>query len=129
MPGAHVSRLRVKAFKSVGGAWLEVPFHTGLSMLVGASAVPLPCMLSLCAAVSFLPHYQALYYTDGCGKSTLLDALRFAAACPATSLGVGRLADLHNSDCDEVLGTPATLLFTFSRSKVIKRGLQPCVGV
>ncbi len=75
MPGAHISCLRVKAFKSVGSAWLEVQFHTGLSILVGA---------------------------NGCGKSTLLDALRFAAACPATSLGVGRLADLHNADCEEV---------------------------
>ncbi len=75
MPGAHISCLRVRAFKSVGSAWLEVQFHTGLSILVGA---------------------------NGCGKSTLLDALRFAAACPATSLGVGRLADLHNADYEEV---------------------------
>ena len=75
MPAAHLSALRVKAFKSVGAEWLEVPLGKGLSCLVGA---------------------------NGSGKSSLLDAVCFAAGCAPSTFGVSKLADLQNSDSDAV---------------------------
>ncbi|KAK9843744.1 hypothetical protein WJX81_004731 [Elliptochloris bilobata] len=75
MPGAYLSELRVKAFKSVGAEWLEVSLDRGLACLVGK---------------------------NGSGKSSLLDAICFATACASSVLGVQRLADLQNSDCDAV---------------------------
>ena len=73
MPAAYLSALRVKAFKSVGPEWLEVPLDKGLLCLVGA---------------------------NGSGKSSLLDAICFAAGCAPTAFGVPNLADLQNSDSD-----------------------------
>ncbi len=48
MPGAYLSALRVKAFKSVGAGWLEVPLDRGLSCLVGknGSGKPLKTLLA-----------------------------------------------------------------------------------
>ena len=75
MPAAYLSALRVKAFKSVGPEWLEVPLDKGLLCLVGA---------------------------NGSGKSSLLDSICFAAGCTPSAFGVARLADLQNSDSDAV---------------------------
>ena len=34
--GAHITSVRLKAFKSVGPAWLEVPLGPGLNAIIGA---------------------------------------------------------------------------------------------
>ena len=48
MPGASLRHLRVKAFKSVGAGWLEVPLDRGLTCLVGknGSGKPLETVLA-----------------------------------------------------------------------------------
>ena len=71
----YVSRLRLKAFKSVGAAWLEVDVSRGLVGLVGP---------------------------NGSGKSTFLDAICFAFACPPSLLGIQRLSELQSTDTQEV---------------------------
>ena len=81
MPAAYLSALRVKAFKSVGAEWLEVPLDKGLLCLVGA---------------------------NGSGKSSLLDAICFAAGRASSAFGVQKLADLKNSDSDAVCAKTLT---------------------
>ncbi|KAL4425175.1 hypothetical protein ABPG75_009191 [Micractinium tetrahymenae] len=72
---AHISSVRLKAFKSVGSEWVEVPLRRGLCAIVGP---------------------------NGCGKSSLLDAVLFAFAAPARSFGVASLSELASSDSTEV---------------------------
>lgn len=70
-----ISRVRVRAFKSVGKTHLQVDFSGGLTCIVGP---------------------------NGSGKSNLLDAVCFACGCSPAVLGVQRLADLQCTDVQEV---------------------------
>ena len=72
---AYVSRLRLKAFKSVGATWLEVDLFRGLVGVVGP---------------------------NGSGKSTLLDAICFAFACPPSLRGIQQLSELQSTETQEV---------------------------
>lgn len=71
----YISRLRAKAFKSIGSSWLEVTLDKGLVAIVGP---------------------------NGSGKSNLLDALAFVSACQPSQLRVQRLSDLQSTDAKEV---------------------------
>lgn len=112
---AHVASVRLKAFKSVGPEWMEVPLGRGLNAIVGEprqgegggrglAGSHEPALL-LPSAPCFrlqpsLAHPCA--GPNGCGKSSLLDALCFAGAAPPRSFPGGSLAGLASSDTSEV---------------------------
>lgn len=116
---AHITSVRLKAFKSVGGEWVEVPLRPGLCAIVGRRTMlddplksqrrqrfaladfPLPLPPIRLAAAPALEHAAAAG-PNGCGKSSLLDAVLFAFAAPARSFGVSNLTELANSDSSEV---------------------------
>ena len=113
--GAHIASVRVKAFKSVGDAWLEVAFARGLNAIVGEARGARAGWLAplrrtggpqgRSAACSAGPPREGrcllLAGSNGCGKSSLLDAIQFAFAAPARALGVPQLSDLRNSTSQE----------------------------
>ena len=103
---AHITAVRLKAFKSVAGGWQEFRFDPGLNAIVGA----LPrqgnarrgSALAVCALPDVLLSPILHAGPNGCGKSSLLDALCFAFAAPPRTFAAASLADLANSDSSEV---------------------------
>lgn len=132
--GAHIESLKLKAFKSVGAAWLEVPFQRGLNAVVGArsrSWVLLP-PFSAAVARATCPRPAPTTPTptppthpagpNGCGKSSLLDALLFVSAAP---FAAASLAALPCTDCSEVCEVRLTLRAQGGQLHTVAAALTP----
>ncbi|PRW20630.1 putative polyamine transporter isoform A [Chlorella sorokiniana] len=98
---AHITAVRLKAFKSVGGGWQEFRFDRGLNAIVGP---------------------------NGCGKSSLLDALCFAFAAPPRTFAAASLADLANSDSSEVCEVAVSLRSGGGEVHTVAAALAPDGG-
>lgn len=138
--GAHIESLRLKAFKSVGAAWLEVPFRRGLNAVVGESvggggccALPrlsppvCTCLLhrSIDRPACTAPARHCLAGPNGCGKSSLLDALLFVSAAPPAAFAAGSLAALPCTDCSEVCEVRLTLRARGGQLHTVAAALTP----
>ena len=95
-----ISNVKVRAFKSVGKAHLQVELGSGLTCIVGP---------------------------NGTGKSNFLDAVCFACGYSAAVLGVQRLADLQCTDVQEacLLATHLQQLCSSTESSLEEQDVRP----